>query len=88
MDELFAVCDDPLQAIADHDIDTLKKAKGIGDYISNCIIERFEASKDMSTVYLELDKVGFSPNFISISLSTFRKPCSFNIFKILTTTME
>ena len=31
MDELFAVCEDPLQAIADHDIETLKKAKGIGD---------------------------------------------------------
>ena len=74
MDELFAVCDDPLQAIADHDIETLKKAKGIGDYISNCIIERFEASKDMSTVYLELDKVGFSPNFISKLIEKYKAP--------------
>lgn len=74
MDELFAVCDDPLQVIADHDIETLKKAKGIGDYISNCIIERFEASKDMSTVYLELDKVGFSPNFISKLIEKYKAP--------------
>ena len=53
---------------------TLKKAKGIGDYISNCIIERFEASKDMSTVYLELDKVGFSPNFISKLIEKYKAP--------------
>lgn len=74
MDELFAVCKDPLQAIADHDVETLKKAKGIGDYISNCIIERFEACKDMSVVYLELDKVGFSPNFISKLIEKYKAP--------------
>ena len=64
IEELYKVTDNPIDVISRHDIETLKKAKGIGDYISNKIIERFEDCKDMSPVFLALDNVGLSSKFV------------------------
>ena len=62
--EMFKVLDNPLASIEAHDVEALKKVNGIGDYIANCIIERFEDNKDNCEVYLELDEYGLTPKFI------------------------
>lgn len=72
--EMFKILDNPLSVIEKHDINTLKKVKGIGDYIANCIIERFEQNKDNCEVYIELDDYGLTPNFIQKLISKYKNP--------------
>lgn len=74
VEELYKVCPNPLEAIKNHDINALKQAKGIKDYIANCVIERFEKCKDMSQVYIELDKVGLSQVFIAKLIAQYKTP--------------
>lgn len=72
--EMFKILDNPLSAIEKHDINALKKVKGVGDYIGNCIIERFEQNKDNCEVYIELDDYGLTPNFIQKLISKYKNP--------------
>ena len=69
--EMFKVLDNPLAAIEAHDVEALKQVKGVGDYIANCIIERFEDNRDNCEVYLELDQYGLTPSFIQKLSDTF-----------------
>jgi len=72
--EMFKVLDNPLASIEAHDIEALKKVNGIGDYIANCIIERFENNKDNCEVYLELDGYGLTPKFIQKLIKKYKNP--------------
>lgn len=72
--EMFKVLDNPLASIEEHDVAALKKVKGIGDYIANCIIERFEDNKDNCEVYLELDEYGLTPKFIQKLIKRYKNP--------------
>lgn len=72
--EMFKILDNPLSVIEKHDVNTLKKVKGIGDYIANCIVERFEQNKDNCEVYIELDDYGLTPNFIQKLISKYKNP--------------
>lgn len=72
--ELYKAVEDPMKAIIEHDLETLQKAKGIGPILSQKIIERYEEKKDMSTVYMELDKIGLSTNFINKVVETYKSP--------------
>lgn len=72
--EMFKVLDNPLTAIEAHDIESLKKVNGIGDYIANCIIDRFEHNKDNCEVYLELDEYGLTPKFIQKLINQYKNP--------------
>ena len=72
--EMYKVLDNPLAIIESHDIDTLKQVKGIGDYIANCIIDRFENNRDNCEVYLELDQYGLTPNFIQKLVKRYNNP--------------
>lgn len=74
VNELFKVLENPLLTIQQHDIDGLKKACGIGDYIANCIIERYEDSKDNCSLYIELDGLGLTPKFIQKLISKYKNP--------------
>lgn len=74
VDELYKVYPNPIDVIKDHDIAGLKKVKGIGNYIANCIIDRYEQNKDMSKIFIELDKYGLTPNFIQKLTTTYRNP--------------
>lgn len=71
---IYEVTDNPIKIIEQHDVETLKKAWGIGDYIANCIIERFEANRDNCAVYVELDGLGLTPNFIQKLISYYKNP--------------
>ena len=47
IEEMYKLYDDPLSIIINHDIDKLVKVHGVGYYIANCIINRYEDNKDM-----------------------------------------
>lgn len=74
VDEMFKVLSNPLEAMENHDIAALKRVKGVGDYIANCIIERFEKNKDDCEVYIELDNFGLTPNFIQKLIQRYKNP--------------
>ena len=74
VDEMFKVLSNPLEAIEKHDIAALKRVKGVGDHIANCIIERFEKNKDDCEVYIELDNFGLTPNFIQKLIQRYKNP--------------
>jgi len=72
--EMFKVLENPLAAIEAHDVEALKKVNGIGDYIANCIIDRYEDNKDNCEVYLELDEYGLTPKFIQKLIKQYKNP--------------
>ena len=72
--ELYNTLDNPIKVIAAHDKDTLKKVRGIGDYIANCIINKYEDNKDYTQLYIELDDYGLTPNFIQKLLKKYKNP--------------
>lgn len=74
IEEMFKIYDNPLEIIANHDIERLKKVHGIGDYIANRIIRSFEEKKDLSVVYIKLDKLGLTANFINKLIKTYKNP--------------
>lgn len=74
IEEMFKVLDNPLETIQNHDIESLKKVHGIGDYISRSIIRRYEKGKDYCNVYLELDGLGLTPKFIQKLISKYHNP--------------
>lgn len=72
IDEFYKIYQNPIEIIQKHDIEALKKVHGVGPYIAQCIIDRFEENKDLSKVYEELDNYGFTPNFIQKLVKTYR----------------
>lgn len=72
--EMYKVLDNPLEVIKKHDIESLKKVHGVGDYIANCIIERFEENRDNCEMYIELDKYGLTPKFIQKLVKKYSNP--------------
>lgn len=72
--EMFKVLENPLKTIEDHDVDGLKRVHGVGDYIANCIVDRFEDNKDNCEVYLELDEYGLTPKFIQKLIKKYKNP--------------
>lgn len=72
--EMYKVLDNPLEVIKEHDIESLKKVHGVGDYIANCIIERFEENRDNCEMYIELDKYGLTPKFIQKLVKKYNNP--------------
>jgi exodeoxyribonuclease V alpha subunit len=72
--EMFKVLENPLKIIEKHDIDSLKKVSGVGEYVANCIIDRFEENKDNCEVYLELDDYGLTPKFIQKLIAKYKNP--------------
>jgi len=72
--EMFKVLDDPLKSISDHDLEALKKVKGVQDYVGQRIIDRYEEGKDYCEVYLKLDGLGLTPNFIQKLVRVYGSP--------------
>lgn len=72
--EMFKTLEDPLKIIDQHDIESLKKVHGIGNYIANCIIERYEKNKDNCEAYIELDSYGLTPKFIQKLITRYKNP--------------
>lgn len=62
--ELYKVYSDPMPILEAHDIEGLKKVKGVGDVVAARILRDYDKNKDLSNVYIELNDYGFTPNMI------------------------
>lgn len=74
IEEMYKVYPNPLAIIDSGDVEALKKVRGIGDYIANRILNSYEGLKDMSMVYVELDKYGLTSKFISKLADYYKSP--------------
>lgn len=72
IEELYKIYDNPLSIIAEHDVDKLVKVKGVGPYIANAIIKRFENTKDLAPIFIALDGLELTSNFISKLMHTYK----------------
>lgn len=72
--EMFKTYPDPMPYIKNHDVEALSQIKGVGDYIANCIINRYEENKDNSIIYIKLADMGLTPNFIQKLIKKYQNP--------------
>lgn len=70
----YELYDNPIEVIANHDIDKLMKVHGVGPKISEKIIARFEKYKDYANVYSELNGYGLTPRFINKLINHYSSP--------------
>jgi len=74
IEEFYKLYDNPLEVIASHDMKKILAVHGVGPYIANCIIERYEENVDKTPIYIELDSYGLTPNFIQRLIQTYITP--------------
>ena len=74
IEKLFEIFESPVDIIANHDIDGLMRVKGMGAYTAKQIIKKYEATKDYSQAYIELDKYGLTPKMIHKLVNRYRSP--------------
>lgn len=74
VEEFYKTFDNPLEVIERGDKEELKKVHGVGDYISNRILEDFEQKRDLSQIYLELDGMGITSNLIKKLIQVYKTP--------------
>lgn len=72
--EMKKVYPNPLPYIKNHDIEALGKVKGVGNYIAQCIIDRYEDNKDNSVIYIKLADIGLTSNFIRNLVKKYKSP--------------
>lgn len=72
--EMKSVYENPLPYIKNHDIEALSKVKGVGKYIAQCIIDRYEDNKDNSLIYIKLSDIGLTPAFIKKLIKEYKNP--------------
>lgn len=74
IEEFFKVFDNPLKIISEGNVEELTKIKGVGNYIANCIIERFMEKQDLCDVYVALSDYKLTPAFIQKLLLKYKTP--------------
>lgn len=62
VDSIYKTFEDPRKIFANGDVEKLKKAKGIGDYLAKRYMEVYEEQKDYGKAYVLYGKWGFSPS--------------------------
>lgn len=72
IEELYKNYEDPLSIIANHDIEKLVKVKGIGNHIAKAILKRFDRTKDLAPIFIELDGLELTNNFVSKLMDTYK----------------
>ena len=70
--ELYNVYENPLSVIAEHDIEKLVLVKIIGYKYAEAILRRFDEKKDLAPVFIALDGLGLTNNFISKLMHTYK----------------
>lgn len=74
VEEFYKIYDNPITVIANHDLEGLKKVKGVGNYIAQCIINRYEVHKDYSELYIALADLELSQDFIKKLIGAYSSP--------------
>lgn len=72
--ELYKISENPLKLIDEENKEELMKAKGIGPVIVEKIIKRYKEKKDMFKIYVELESIGLTNNFIKKLINAYRNP--------------
>lgn len=65
IEEFYKIYDNPIAIISAHDVDAMKKVHGVGDYIANAIIDRYENNKIYYRLYSELEGIGLTTSLIN-----------------------
>lgn len=74
VDRLFEQYDDVIKLLEDKDVEALMKIKGIGNQSALRMIDEYEESKDYSSVYMELGKLGLTHTFIKKLVDFYHSP--------------
>lgn len=74
IEEIYKTIDNPIEVLKNGDIDTLCKVKGIGVATATKILDKYEESKDYSSAYLELDKIGLTDTMIKKLCDNYGNP--------------
>lgn len=74
VDRLFEQYDDVIKLLEDKDVEALMKVKGIGNQSALRMIDEYEESKDYSSVYMELGKLGLTHTFIKKLVDFYHSP--------------
>lgn len=74
VDEMYKILDNPIEAIENGDINLLTKIKGVGEVVAQRIIDKYEASKDFASAYIELDGYGLTTEAINGLIKQYGSP--------------
>lgn len=74
VDRLFEQYDDVLTLLEDRDIESLCKVKGIKEASAQRIIDEYNSTKDYSSMYTELGKLGLTYNLIKTITEYYKSP--------------
>jgi len=74
VDKLFEKYDDVIKLLEEKDIKALMQVKGIGNQVALKIIDEYEESKDYSSIYMELGKLGLTHTFIKKLVDFYHSP--------------
>lgn len=74
VDKLFEKYDDVIKLLDEEDIESLVKIKGIGVQVAKKLIDDYNESKDFSSIYLELGRMGMTSNLIKKLVDFYASP--------------
>lgn len=74
VERLFEKYDDVIQLLENRDVKSLMEVKGIGNQVALRIIDEYEESKDYSSIYMELGKLGLTHTFIKKLVDFYNSP--------------
>lgn len=74
VEEFYKIYSDPIKIIEGHDIEGLKKVRGIGNYIASRILRDYEKHKDFSELYVRLADYNFTQDFLGKLIKHYSSP--------------
>ena len=74
VDKLFDKYDDVIKLLEERDIKSLMTIKGIGNQVALKMIDEYEESKDYSSIYMELGRLGLTHTFIKKLVDFYNSP--------------
>lgn len=74
VEKLFDEYDDVIKLLENRDVKSLMKIKGIGNQVALRMIDEYEESKDYSSIYMELGRLGFTHTFIKKLVDFYKSP--------------
>lgn len=74
IEEFYKIYPNPIEILEKGDKKALTRIHGVGNYIADCILQRYGEKKDVGQVYLELDGLGLTQNFIAKLVQKYKTP--------------
>lgn len=74
IEEIYKTISNPIEVLKNGDIDTLCSVKGIGTTTAIRILDKYEETKDYSSAFLELDKLGLTDTMVKKLCDSYGNP--------------